>query len=205
MKVYFHLNIGGFSNCYIIANEVTNEAVIIDPGKITEGMTDIIETNMLKLSAVFITHNHGSHVHGLKVLQKIYSPLVYAVDYEVAGSNTHVLTGDGIVRAAGFQVHYLSVPGHTSDSMVYQIGRIVFTGDVISAGRIGSTISRYSTQILCENIERKILSLPGATVIMPGHGPPTCVATERLYNIEMQSERTMKIKGKENRDKDTTA
>lgn len=186
MKIYFHLNIDGFSNCYIVANEDTSEAIIIDPGKINESMTDIIESNMLKLSAVFITHNHGSHVHGLNVLRKIYSPLVYAVDYEVAGSDTNVLTGDGLVRVAGLSVRYLSVPGHTSDSMVYQIGRVVFTGDVISAGRIGSTSSRYSTLILRDNIERKILSLPEATVIMPGHGPPTSVATERLYNIEMQ-------------------
>lgn len=185
MKIYFHLNIDGFSNCYIIANEATSEAVVIDPGKITESMTDIIETNGLKLSAVFITHNHGSHVHGLKVLRKIYSPLIYAVDYEVALEDTNVLTGDGMVRTAGFQVHYLSVPGHTSDSMVYQIGRVLFTGDVISAGRIGSTSSRYSSIILRDNIERKILSLPDTTVIMPGHGPPTCVATEKAYNAEL--------------------
>lgn len=185
MKIYFHLNIDGFSNCYIIANEATKEAVIIDPGKINENMTDIIESNMLKLSAVFITHNHGSHVHGLKTLRKIYSPIIYAVDYEVAGNDTHVLTGDGMVRVAGLAVHYFSVPGHTSDSMVYQIGRVAFTGDVLSAGRIGSTNSRYSSLILRGNIRQKILSLPDTTVIMPGHGPPTCVAIEKQYNIEM--------------------
>ena len=44
MKVYFHLNLGGFSNCYIVVNEKTSEAIIIDPGKITEEITDPIYT-----------------------------------------------------------------------------------------------------------------------------------------------------------------
>ena len=71
MKIYFHLNIGGFSNCYIIENELTKEAIIIDPGKITDDIIKRIEDESYKLAGVFITHNHGSHVHGLKTLRKI--------------------------------------------------------------------------------------------------------------------------------------
>ena len=52
MKVYFHLNLGGFSNCYIVVNEKTSEAIIIDPGKITEEIISRIEDNHLKLVAV---------------------------------------------------------------------------------------------------------------------------------------------------------
>ena len=76
MKIYFHLNIGGFSNCYIIENEFTKEAIVIDPGKITDDIIKRIEDESYKLTGVFITHNHGSHVHGLKTLRKIYTPAV---------------------------------------------------------------------------------------------------------------------------------
>ena len=57
MKIYFHLNTGGFSNTYIISNEETNEAILIDPGKLTEELIKRIEDNGLKLSAILITHN----------------------------------------------------------------------------------------------------------------------------------------------------
>ena len=52
MKVYFHLNLGGFSNCYLIVNEETNEAIIVDPGHITEELISQIEDNHLKLVAI---------------------------------------------------------------------------------------------------------------------------------------------------------
>lgn len=189
MKIYFRLNIGGFSNCYIVSNENTGEAVIIDPGKITDEIINVIERNRLKLSGVFITHNHGSHVHGLSTLRKIYTPKIFAADWEVAGSDTNVLTGDGRARIAGLVVGYMSVPGHTADSMAYKIGDALFTGDALSAGKIGSTNSSYSDFILRENIARKIFSQSPATVIMPGHGPPTCVAVERAFNIGMKDPR----------------
>ena len=119
MKVYFHLNLGGFSNCYIVVNEKTSEAIIIDPGKITEEIISRIEDNHLKLVAVLITHNHGSHAGGLHTLRKIYSPKILAADWEVAGENTTVISGDGNTRLAKMIVRYMSVPGHTSDSVVY--------------------------------------------------------------------------------------
>ena len=114
MKIYFHLNLGGFSNCYVIANEFKKEAVIIDPGQITEEIIDKIETDSYTLAVVFITHNHGSHVHGLKTLRKIYTPKIYAADWEVAGKDTTVITGDGRVRIAGLTVRYMALPGHTA-------------------------------------------------------------------------------------------
>lgn len=185
MKIYFHLNLEGFSNCYVIANDVTREAIIVDPGKITPEIIEHIERGSYKLTAVLVTHNHGSHVHGLVTLQKIYSPEVYAAEWEVAGDSTNILKDDGIVKIAGLDVEYYSLPGHTSDSMVFKIGRVMFTGDSMAAGTIGSTNSKFSKQVLINNIKTKILSQTDDTVLMPGHGPPTTVAAEKLFNIEI--------------------
>lgn len=187
MKVYFHLNAGGFSNCYVVVNEQSMEAIIIDPGKITEEIISQIEDNHLKLSAVLITHNHGSHVDGLKTLRRIYSPKIYAADWEVAGNDTTVINGDGKTKIARMQVHYMTLPGHTSDSVVYGIGNILFTGDVLSAGEIGSTNSSYSEYILRSNIEQKIFSQLDSVILMPGHGPPTTLAAVKAYNYNFNS------------------
>ncbi|MBR1638272.1 MAG: MBL fold metallo-hydrolase [Treponema sp.] len=181
MKVYFHLNAGGFSNCYIIANEESKEAIIIDPGKITEKIISQIEEMQLKLSAVLVTHNHGSHVDGLKTLRKIYSPKIYAADWEVAKNETTVLSGDGKLRIGKMLVRYMSIPGHTSDSVVYSIGNLLFTGDVLSAGELGETNSSYSEFILKSNVENKIFSQLDSTIVMPGHGPPSTLGALKSF------------------------
>ena len=78
-------------------------------------------------------------------------------------------------------VHYMSVPGHTADSVVYKIENVIFTGDVLSAGSIGSTNSSYSEYILRSNIEQKIFSQQDGTIIMPGHGPPTTLGALKAF------------------------
>ena len=183
MKIYFHINEGGFSNCYLVVKEISNQAIIIDPGKITKEIIARIEDNHLNLAAVLITHNHGSHADGLKTLRKIYSPKVFAADWTVAANDTTVITGDGTTQIEGMQVSYLSIPGHTADSVVYSIGSILFTGDVLLSGEIGKTNSSYSEYILRSNIEHKIFSQLDSTILMPGHGPPTTLgAAKAIYN-----------------------
>ena len=185
MKVYFHLN-GGFSNCYLIVNEETNEAIIVDPGHITEELISQIEDNHLKLVAILITHNHGTHVGGLKTLRKIYNPKIYAADWEVAGNDTTVISGDGKTRIAKMLVRYMILPGHSSDSVVYNIGNILFTGDVLSAGELGSTNSSYSEYILRSNIEQKIYSQLDDVIVMPGHGPPSTLGAIKAFNYDLK-------------------
>ena len=184
MKVYFHLNLSGFSNCYVVVNEEAKEAIIIDPGKITDGIISQIEDNNLKLSAVLVTHNHGSHVDGIKTLRKIYNPKIYAADWEVARNDTNVLMGDGKIRVAKMFVRYMTMPGHTADSVVYGIGNLLFTGDVLFAGSMGSTNSSYSELILRTNIENNIFSQQDGVVLMPGHGPPSTIEAARLFTID---------------------
>ena len=184
MKIYFHLNLEGFSNCYIVVNPETKEAIIIDPGKITSQIIEQIESVPYKLVAVLITHNHGSHTRGLETLRKIYTPKIFAADYEAAGAETTVLKGDGVLKIAGFTVSYMSVPGHSSDSMCYKIGRVIFTGDSLTAGKLGETNNSYAKQTLISHLQQKILSQLDDTVIMPGHGPPSTIAAEKDFNLD---------------------
>ena len=187
MKIYFHLCIDEFTNCYVVVNDdpTVMEALIIDPGKITNDIIQQIEGGGYRLTGALITHNHENHVKGLRTLTKIYSPYIYAADYEVEENKAVVLNGDGKLIVAGLEVDYYSVPGHSSDSMVYKIGSVMFTGDTILAGTIGETSSIYAKKLLISNITKKILSQTDDTVLMPGHGPPTTVATERMYNLDL--------------------
>ena len=116
---------------------------------------------------------------------KIYSPKIYGADYEIAGEETNVITGDGSLRLANLSIKYISLPGHTSDSIIYQIGNVIFTGDSISAGKLGNTNSSYSRHLLRHNIDEKIMSQQDNTILLPGHGPPTSVGAERKFNINL--------------------
>jgi glyoxylase-like metal-dependent hydrolase (beta-lactamase superfamily II) len=190
MKIYFHLDIASFSNCYLITNDLTREAVIIDPCRITGDLLNQIERGPYALTAVLVTHNHASHLNGMATLMKIYSPKVYAADYEVAGAGTIILKDTGVIREAGLDIGFVSVPGHSFDSICYKIAQAIFTGDVITAGLIGNTDSNYAKRTLVSNIESKLFTDENFYVIMPGHGPPTSVGAEKIFNIETNPQKT---------------
>jgi glyoxylase-like metal-dependent hydrolase (beta-lactamase superfamily II) len=179
------LSLEGFSNCYVVTNPEEKAAIIIDPGTVTKEILLQIEREQLNLEAVLITHNHESHLKGLATLRKIYTPKIYAADYEVADRETQILKDDGILRIGGLQVGYMSVPGHTPDSMVFKIGKVLFTGDALTASTLGSTTNTYAERMLLAAVHNKILSQHDDTVIMPGHGPPSSVAAEKKFNTSV--------------------
>ena len=144
-----------------------------------------IEKNRFRVDAVLVTHNHESHHRGLRTLLRIYNPKVYAADAELSGKQTILLQGDGTFAAAGFAVRYFATPGHSPDSLMFQIENVLFTGDSLSAGRLGATNNVYGTRNLKTHLTNKMLNQDDATIIMPGHGPPSTIGAERLFNYEL--------------------
>lgn len=185
MKIYYHYSLEGFSNGYLVGNEKTGEALIVDPGVMNRELLEHIEKNRFRIDAVLITHNHVSHHRGLQTLLRIYNPKVYAADAELNGKRTILLQGDGTFAAAGFAVRYLAAPGHSPDSLMYQIEQTLFTGDSLSAGRLGGTNNVYGTRNLKTHLKNKMLNQDDATIILPGHGPPSTIGAERLFNFEL--------------------
>lgn len=184
MKIYQYLDFEKLTNCYFVVNEETKKALLIDPCKISNALLRLIENKRYKLEGVLITHKHDNHYRGLKTLQKIFAFPVYAADNELA-SKQNMLKGDGIRRIADMDVEYLSIPGHSPDSIVYKIGDMVFTGDVIFAGKIGSSSCLYTKKHLINGIKSKILTLNDDTILMPGHGPMTSVGAEKNFNLDL--------------------
>lgn len=185
MKIWFHYSVEGFSNGYLVANEKTGEAVIVDPGVMNRELLAHIEKYRYKVVAILVTHNHSSHHKGLITLMRIYSPKVYAADAELSGQRTVLLQGDGTFAAAGFAIRYYAVPGHSPDSLMYQIENAIFTGDTISAGKIGTTNNIYGKRNLLTHLKNKLLTQNDNAVLFPGHGPPSTLRAERFFNSEL--------------------
>jgi glyoxylase-like metal-dependent hydrolase (beta-lactamase superfamily II) len=119
-------------------------------------------------------------------MKRIYDVEVFAVNHLVGGfRTTRVKDGDRLVLGP-FVIDVLSVPGHSSDSAVYCIEKFLFTGDALSAGLVGSTASSYGATVQMNALWNKILSLPGNYLVLPGHGPPSDLEAERLFNAGIQ-------------------
>ncbi|MDR2729371.1 MAG: MBL fold metallo-hydrolase [Treponema sp.] len=187
MKLFFHYCSYGFSNCYILGAENSpkgqqNVAIIIDPGSMENVTLETIEDNNFDLKAVLITHEHVNHVQGLRTLKRIYNAGVIAVNQNIMDhKTTRVKDGDKLV-IGGFTAEVISIPGHSSDSVVYKIGDLLFTGDVLTAGLVGSTASAYGMATQMNKLRSRVLSLPGDYVVLPGHGPPSTLEAERRFN-----------------------
>jgi hydroxyacylglutathione hydrolase len=186
MKIYQHYSLYGFSNVYLVGNDETKEALAIDPGEMNASLLGHIEKNGYALRSVFITHNHNHHVRGLKTMLKIYDARIYAANAQVAGFPCTPLRDGDRVEACGFSIEAFSVPGHSPDSLVFRIDGALFTGDALHAGLIGKTLSSYNAVTLTDSLRTKILDQADETIILPGHGPPSTVGTERRYNVGLE-------------------
>ena len=183
MKIYQHYSLYGFSNVYLVGNDETKEALIIDPAEMNASILGHIEKNGYGLKAIFITHNHPHHIRGLKTLRKIYDAQVFAANASVAGLPCRALRDGESVSICGFTVDVFSVPGHSPDSLVFRISGALFTGDALHAGLIGKTLSSYNAVTLADRLKTKILNQADDFIILPGHGPPSTVGTERRFNV----------------------
>ena len=197
MRVYFHYCPSGFSNCYLLGTDSDSgplqpespqpEAIIVDPGMLDTVLLSIIETNNFLLKGVLITHDHPHHVRGLRAIMRIYDTEIFAINPVVAGNRTTLVRDGEIVNAGSFKIEVFSIPGHSADSAVFRIDRLLFTGDAMTAGLLGNTASSYSAANQVSALRKKILSLPGDYTILPGHGPPSSLEAERRFNLELNS------------------
>jgi len=187
MNVFINYCPYGFSNCYIMGTDIENEdsprdAVVIDPGSMDTPMLDFIESHEYKLRGILVTHDHLNHVHGIRTLRRIYNTEIFAVNPVIQELRTTVIRDGDVLNLGAITVTVITVPGHSSDSAIYSIQKILLTGDTITAGLLGTTISSYGKTRQMESLRSKVFSLPGNLIVLPGHGPPTSLDAERRFN-----------------------
>ena len=152
-----------------------------------EAILNFIEHNNYRLMGVLITHDHLNHVHGLRTLKRIYDVDIYAVNRFILEHKTTMVKDGDAFDIGSFHIEAITVPGHSSDSAIYKIGHMLFTGDAINAGLLGTTASSYGAEVQMNALRTKIFSLPGNYGIFPGHGPPSTLEVEKRFNAGIQS------------------
>ncbi|HPE87969.1 MAG TPA: MBL fold metallo-hydrolase [Spirochaetia bacterium] len=190
MTVFFHYSLYGFANVYLVGNDDTKEAIIVDPAAFTIGLLDFIEGKGYTPKAVLVTHSHAHHVDGLRTLLRIYDAEVYSSNAMIGEIQCRTVRDAEVFSACGLEIEALSVPGHSPDSIVYRIEKLLFTGDALHAGLVGKTASQYGSRLLKEQLSKKVLNQDDDCIVLPGHGPPSTIGAEKLYNLGWRTVRS---------------
>ena len=196
-------------NMYILWDETTRDAVIVDPGMMREAeremVTKFIDGQELKLRHVLLTHLHLDHVTGARWLADetgadvcacaLDAPLgkdlpdqvaQFGMSFDCVPLTIDRELADGDTIPLGDEViQVLQVPGHSPGGLAFYLPQsgLLIAGDTIFNGSVGRTdLWGGDMAQLINSIREKILTLPDETVIAPGHGPTTTVADERRSN-----------------------
>lgn len=210
MKVKrFEFNMFG-ENTYIVFDERTRHAAIIDPGMLNQRentmFSGYIDDNKLIIRYLITTHIHIDHVLGIEYVENKYgvglsaSPddafLAKRVAQQAEMFHLPINVPEEIKLAQNLTegdelplgddaLEVINVPGHSPGSIALYSAKseIVFTGDALFKSSIGRTdLPGGDYAQLIQAIQSKLLTLPDKTIVYPGHGPSTTIGQEKTFN-----------------------
>lgn len=205
------LVLGDFeTNCYVLrSSRDATECLIIDTGLDVGPLMAFLDRYKLTPAAVVLTHGHIDHIAGVDALQEKFPALttyIHKLDAELltdAVGNLSFMTGESAttgradclieegdeIDCAGIKLRVIHTPGHTPGGICLYAEQdgVVFVGDTLFADSVGRTdFSGGDMRQLIEGIKQKLLVLPDATIVCPGHGPQTTIGREKAENPFLQ-------------------
>jgi len=176
--------VGGYPvNAYLLICKATNEAAVVD----TAANPDIILKRITEIGVtpakILLTHAHSDHADGLPELQKATGCPTYIHTNEPkprSSQQLRTLNHGAELSVGELRVKTLDTPGHTQGGCSFYARSVVLVGDAIFAGSVGGPNISYADEIT--SVRDRLLSLPDAVRLFPGHGPSTTVAEEKAHN-----------------------
>lgn len=190
------------TNCYLIWDEKTLEAAVIDPGFEDPQIGAIINENKLNVKYILLTHGHFDHLGGVDQIKQLTGAkvLIHENDADclldprrnlsvLAGMSMVLEPADGFLKenetiALGtISIRVIHTPGHSKGGVCLLAEDHLFAGDTLFNTSIGRTdFADGDLKELLNGIETKLFILDDATIVLPGHGENTTIGYEKLNN-----------------------
>jgi glyoxylase-like metal-dependent hydrolase (beta-lactamase superfamily II) len=193
-------------NCTILGDPISREAIVIDPGDDIPHILSVLAKHQLTVKHILITHAHFDHIASAQTLKQLTGapvlynqadiPLAAMVNDQPAWVGLHLPPADvrppdhspadnESLSVAGIDAKILLTPGHSQGSLCLYVpaSSLLIAGDTLFAGGIGRTDFPFGNHSqLLDSIRTRLLPLPPDTLVIPGHGPSTTIATEAATN-----------------------
>jgi len=196
------ITVGAFQeNSYLIVDERTNRAVIVDPGGEGERLIEEVEATGATLDAIWITHAHVDHLGAIASIKRKWDvpiylhPLdrrlyeaasrqaeVYGIPFEEPPAPDREFSDGQRIKVGDREMRVMHAPGHAPGHVVIHGDGIALVGDCLFAGSIGRTDLPFSNPPQLAATLEKLAALPPETIVYPGHGVETTIGEERLSN-----------------------
>lgn len=201
MKIKNIISFDMDQNCYLLYNEESMEGFLIDPGIDTEKIIRGIKEEGVRVTHILLTHCHYDHsfsVNALRDGRKLVcgkncaeniknigvSLSYYVGDEFVIDTPDIILSDNEEIEIAGIKVKMIETPGHTSCSVCYLAGSVLFSGDTLFRNNVGRwDLPTGDEETLKKSIKEKLYTLPSSTPVMCGHGHDTVIGHEMDYNF----------------------
>lgn len=187
-------------NCYILADESTKEAVVIDPGEDAQRIMSVLNEHEFQLTRILLTHGHFDHIGAIKELKQHWenalvcihesdAPMLLHPEMNLSFMNPEPVTAlpadcllrDGDTIPLGNEtLQVIHTPGHSAGGVCFHMGNLLFSGDTLFMESIGRFDFGSYSDIL-DSLEH-LMQLPDDVVVLPGHGPKTSIGHERTHN-----------------------
>ena len=190
------------NNIYLVADEKSSEAVLIDATQDLPEIQKAVKDLGVKVKYILLTHGHFDHILGLNSLKKsLNAPAVICKDDLVISDNINEFTrlfglpdsvppkydmyikdGDEILLGS-YKIKVIHTPGHTEGGVCYLVDGKLFSGDTLFRGSVGRTdLFGGNFGKLSDSIKSKLFKLDDKTEVFPGHGDMTTIGFEKKYN-----------------------
>jgi glyoxylase-like metal-dependent hydrolase (beta-lactamase superfamily II) len=199
-----HRTVGAFEeNCYLLTDDQTGRAVLIDPGDEAERILDMVAAAHVTLDAIWLTHAHVDHIGAVAAVKRRFDvpvylhPLdlsyytrlsaraaeMYGIDFEQPDAPDVELSDGQELACGGLRFQVMHVPGHAPGLVAFTGHGISFAGDLLFAGSIGRTdLPLGNPADMTASLARYSAALEDEVVVYPGHGPSTTIGREKRTN-----------------------
>ena len=180
----------GRNFAYIIADEATKEAAVIDPGYNAEHILRQIQQLNVHVKYIINTHSHRDHTSGNSDIKEKTDAKIVAHTKSPLPKDIAVKDQDSL-QLGELAVKVIHTPGHTPDGICLLADNKLFTGDTLFVGECGRTdLTDSSAKDMYHSLFDKILSLDDSIEVYPGHDygnkPSSTIGHERKTNYTLE-------------------